>query len=178
MADEDIYQLKQKLNETFLERKEQIDSMINAFNNRENLWLYGLTGTGKTALFNAIANGLEYSVRFVETTAIHLYLERYKYPDKSYKLFGINPNTPTILFLEHIYLLKDDSLNIAKMLDIQKQYSHLFPFSFVVAESLWMINDNKTNCLSEYFQKEICFNPIKNEDNLLKLWTNYLDNQD
>lgn len=178
MADEDINQLKQKLNETFLEREEQVDSIIDAFNNRENFWLYGLTGTGKTALFNTIANGLEYSVRSVDTSAIQLYLERYKYPDKSYKLFGINPNTPTILFLDHVYLLKDYYLVITEMLDIQQQYPHLFPFSFVVAESLWMINDDKTNWLSEYFQKEICFNPIKNEDNLLKLWTNHLNNQD
>ena len=161
MTQEQVQQLKKKLNKIFLEREEQIESIIDAFNNRVNVWLYGSTGTAKTALLNAVIEGFGYSVRAVaDPTFLYLYLERSNDLEKSRKLFGINANIPTILCLDHPYMLEEYSAFIRNVLDIKHDRPHLSPFSFVVGESLWEVHDERTNWLADYFERQIQFESI------------------
>ncbi len=167
MTGEQIQQLKQKLNETYVEREEQIDVMIDAFTKPENIWLYGLTGTGKSALFNDIAKALGYSVYHIDRKSSYYFLESFYEINNTYK-FGVDINTPTILFLNHPYLWHESPDLIKAVVDIQHRNPESFPFSFIVAESLWEVSDRKTDWLADYFQQQIEFRDIQDAQNRIK----------
>lgn len=176
MNQEQIQQLKKKLNEAFFEREEQIDSMIDAFNNRENFWLYGNTGSAKTALLNALAKGLGYSVHVVsDMTFIHWYLESFITLDKARDLWGIDANIPAIVCIEHPYILQQSSAIIRMFFDLQHERPYLFPFDLIVGESLCEVHDQSTNWLADYFKRQIYVEYIKNEDNVIKFWERTVD---
>lgn len=170
MNQEQTQQLKKTLNEDYFEREEQIDSIIDAFNNRVNTWLYGVPGTGKTALLKAVAKGLGYSVHILpELTFLHWYLESSITLDKSREFFGISANIPAVIYIHHPYMLQEHSAIIKMFLDTQHERPHLFSFNLVIGESLWEIHDKRTNWLIDYFECQIHFENIKNKDNLRKL---------
>ncbi|MBD2195657.1 MULTISPECIES: hypothetical protein [Calothrix] len=167
MTNQKIEQLRQKLNEIYVEREEQINLIINAFNNKENIWLYGLTGTAKSALFNDMAKGLGYSIYHINQQSAYFLLESYDEINRTYN-FNLDTNIPTVLFLNHPYFWHKSPDSIKAIVDIQRRRPELFPFEFIVGESLWPVNHEKTNWLTDYFQQEIQFEDIKNPLNRKK----------
>lgn len=167
MTDKHTQQLKQKLNKIYFEREEQIDLIIDGFTKQENLWLYGPTGTAKSKLFNEMAEALGYSVYHIDRQTSYWLLEGYD-EKKNTPQLGIDANTPTILFINHPYLWHKSPDLIKAVVDLQRSKPDSFPFSFIVAESLWEVTNEKTNWLTDYFPKQIEFKDIQNPENRLK----------
>jgi hypothetical protein len=57
---------------------------------------------------------------------------------------------------------------IKAVVDVQRSQPELFPFSFIVGESLWEVGNESTNWLTDYFQKQIEFKDIQDAKNRIK----------